>query len=145
MYRLVSEQLQPMKGLQKLSKCIEECRLRRAAVTNAPISDTELLISMLGSSFIKVFVLLGLCFRDKKAGMAVVGLSTRNPELLLFKDFDDPNLWTELEKLERGRDNHNHLLSTGIQCDRGDKSRGKSHITHVPRVSYLWLHNTITK
>jgi len=43
------------------------------------------------------------------AGMPVVGLTTRNPEHLLMeakptliiKDYEDPNLWTALEELDK--------------------------------------------
>ncbi|KAJ6344543.1 hypothetical protein OIU76_006129 [Salix suchowensis] len=64
--RLASEQLQPMKGLQKLCKWIEDCGLRRAAVTNAPRSNAELLISMLGlSDFFESLVLASECDRVK--------------------------------------------------------------------------------
>ncbi|KAL9385796.1 hypothetical protein Peur_022806 [Populus x canadensis] len=64
--RLASEQLQPMKGLQKLCKWIEDCGLRRAAVTNAPRSNAELLISMLGlSDFFEILVLASECDRVK--------------------------------------------------------------------------------
>ena len=66
MYRLASEQLQPMKGLQKLCKWIEDRGLRRAAVTNAPRSNAELLISMLGlSDFFEILVLASECDRVK--------------------------------------------------------------------------------
>ncbi|KAF9668660.1 hypothetical protein SADUNF_Sadunf14G0026800 [Salix dunnii] len=64
--RLAAEQLQPMKGLQKLCKWIEDCGLRRAAVTNAPRSNAELLISMLGlSDFFESLVLASECDRVK--------------------------------------------------------------------------------
>ncbi|KAI9399701.1 hypothetical protein POPTR_002G135000v4 [Populus trichocarpa] len=85
--------------------------LRRAAVTNAPISDAELLASMLGlSDSFEILVIGNECDRAKPfpdpylkalqtpdishkhafdsvsgmaAGMPVVGLGTRNPEQLL--------------------------------------------------------------
>ncbi|KAJ6872377.1 haloacid dehalogenase-like hydrolase domain-containing protein Sgpp [Populus alba x Populus x berolinensis] len=115
--RLASEQLQPMKGLQKLCKWIEDRGLRRAAVTNAPRSNAELLISMLGlSDFFEILVLASECDRDSVsgikagmgAGMPVVGLGTRTLNSLLIEagavfviaDFDDPKLWTELEEME---------------------------------------------
>ncbi|CAK7347699.1 unnamed protein product [Dovyalis caffra] len=90
--KLASEELQPVKGLQKLLKWIEDCGLRRAAVTNAPRSNAELLISTLGlSDFFEILVIGSECDRDSVsgikagmgAGMPVVGLGTRNPEQLL--------------------------------------------------------------
>ncbi|KAJ6679285.1 6-PHOSPHOGLUCONATE PHOSPHATASE [Salix purpurea] len=114
--RLASEQLQPMKGLQKLCKWIEDCGLRRAAVTNAPRSNAELLISMLALQELGISHHHAFVFEDSVsgikagtgAGMPVVGLGTRNPEQLLteagavfvIEDFDDPKLWTELEELK---------------------------------------------
>ena len=65
-YRLASEQLEPVKGLNKLCKWIEEHGLKRAAVTNAERSNAELLISMLGlSDFFEVVVLANDCERQK--------------------------------------------------------------------------------
>lgn len=46
--RLVVEQLKPVDGLMKLVKWIEDRGLKRAAVTNAPRANAELMISMLG-------------------------------------------------------------------------------------------------
>ncbi|CAL5398203.1 unnamed protein product [Camellia sinensis] len=143
--RLAAEQLEPVNGLNKLLKWIEDRGLQRAAVTNAPRPNAELLLSMLGlADFFKIVVLASVCDRVKPfpdaylkalqilgaspqcsfvfevrtvsgikvevgAGMPVVGLATRNPEKLLadagaifvIKDFDDPKLWTALEKLEK--------------------------------------------
>ena len=65
-YRLASEQLEPVKGLNKLCKWIEEHGLKRAAVTNAERSNAELLISTLGlSDFFEVVVLANDCERQK--------------------------------------------------------------------------------
>lgn len=65
-YRLASEQLEPVKGLNKLCKWIEERGLKRAAVTNAERSNAELLISTLGlSDFFEVVVLANDCERQK--------------------------------------------------------------------------------
>ncbi|RVW15535.1 Haloacid dehalogenase-like hydrolase domain-containing protein Sgpp [Vitis vinifera] len=108
--RLASEQLQPMNGLHKLCKWVEEQGLRRAAVTSAPRSNVELLIPMLGLlDFFETIVIGSDCERDSvsgikagvAAGMPVVGLAKRNPEKLLaaagasfvIDDFDDPKLW----------------------------------------------------
>ena len=65
-YRLAAEQLKPVKGLQKLCKWIEERGLKRAAVTNAPKSNVDLIISMLDlSSFFEFIVLGNNCDRAK--------------------------------------------------------------------------------
>nr|XP_023875151.1 haloacid dehalogenase-like hydrolase domain-containing protein Sgpp isoform X2 [Quercus suber] len=64
--RLASEHLEPVKGLNKLCKWIEERGLKRAAVTNAERSNAELLISALGlSDFFEVVVLANDCERQK--------------------------------------------------------------------------------
>ncbi|GMI95611.1 broad-range sugar phosphate phosphatase [Hibiscus trionum] len=46
--RLASENLPPIKGLYRLTKWIEDRGLKRAAVTNAPKQNAELMISKLG-------------------------------------------------------------------------------------------------
>ncbi|KAJ7952633.1 haloacid dehalogenase-like hydrolase domain-containing protein Sgpp [Quillaja saponaria] len=48
--RLVGEQLKPVNGLYKLRKWIEDRGLKRAAVTNAPRANAELMVSILGLS-----------------------------------------------------------------------------------------------
>ncbi|XP_076945912.1 haloacid dehalogenase-like hydrolase domain-containing protein Sgpp [Bidens hawaiensis] len=45
--KLVKEKVEPIKGLYKLTKWIEDNGLKRAAVTNAPRSNAELMISTL--------------------------------------------------------------------------------------------------
>ena len=45
---MAAEQLKPLNGLYKLTKWIEERGLKRAAVTNAPRANAELMISILG-------------------------------------------------------------------------------------------------
>ncbi|BBG97212.1 hypothetical protein Prudu_006257 [Prunus dulcis] len=124
--RLAAEQLEPVKGLDKLRKWIENQGFRRAAVTNSPRASGELMISSLGlSDFFEILALETLqvshkhafIFEDSvsgvkagvAAGMPVVGLGTRNPETWLtdagatfvIKDFEDPKLWEALEELER--------------------------------------------
>ncbi|CAK9140036.1 unnamed protein product [Ilex paraguariensis] len=142
--RLASTKLKPVNGLDKLCKWIEDCGLKRAAVTNAPRPNAELIISMLGlASFFEVLVIGSECDRAKPfpdpylkalhalkvspkhafvfedsvsgikagvaAGMPVVGVALRNPEVLLaetgatlvIRDFDELKLWTCLEELER--------------------------------------------
>lgn len=46
--RLAKEKLKPVNGLYKLTKWVEERGLKRAAVTNAPKENAEVLISLLG-------------------------------------------------------------------------------------------------
>lgn len=58
-YRLAKEQLKPIDGLYKLRKWIEERGLKRAAVTNAPKLNAELMISLLGLSDFFEAVILG--------------------------------------------------------------------------------------
>ncbi|KAA8525935.1 hypothetical protein F0562_007965 [Nyssa sinensis] len=57
--RLAKEQLKPMNGLYKLKKWIEDRGLKRAAVSNAPRLNAELMISLLGLSDFFDSVILG--------------------------------------------------------------------------------------
>lgn len=57
--RLAKEQLKPIDGLYKLKKWIEVLGLRRAAVSNAPKPNAELMISILGLSDFFEAVILG--------------------------------------------------------------------------------------
>ncbi|KAL5706324.1 hypothetical protein ACHQM5_024510 [Ranunculus cassubicifolius] len=64
--RLAADQLEPVKGLKKLCKWIEACGLKRGAVTNAPISNADLLVSMLGLlDFFQAVVVANDCDRAK--------------------------------------------------------------------------------
>ncbi|KAI3453445.1 hypothetical protein Pfo_010108 [Paulownia fortunei] len=64
--RIVKEKLEPVKGLYKLKKWIEDHGLKRAAVTNAPRANAELMISMLGlSDFFHALILGSDCERAK--------------------------------------------------------------------------------
>ncbi|XP_058085733.1 haloacid dehalogenase-like hydrolase domain-containing protein Sgpp [Magnolia sinica] len=64
--RLASKQLKPVNGLHKLCKWIEDRGLKRAAVTNAPRENAELMISILGlSKFFELLVVGGECERAK--------------------------------------------------------------------------------
>ncbi|XWS62088.1 hypothetical protein CRYUN_Cryun07bG0181200 [Craigia yunnanensis] len=108
--RLASENLPPTKGLYKLTKWIEDLGLKRAAVSNAPRPNAELMISKLGlKDFFDAVIIGSDCERAKPypdpylkalevlkdsvsgiragvaAGMPVVGLTTRNPENLLME------------------------------------------------------------
>lgn len=64
--RLAYKELKPLNGLDKLCNWIEDCGLKRAAVTNAPKSNAELLITMLGlTDFFETVVLAEECERAK--------------------------------------------------------------------------------
>lgn len=132
--------LKPVHGLHKLCKWIENRGLRRAAVTNAPRENAELMISAVGlTDFFELLVIGSECGRAKPfpdpylkalehfnipssrafaledspsglkaavaAGLAVVGVTTRNPgqELIdagatfLIRDYEDPDLWNALD------------------------------------------------
>ncbi|KAH7833738.1 hypothetical protein Vadar_009267 [Vaccinium darrowii] len=57
--RLAKEELKPIQGLYKLKKWVEDRGLKRAAVTNAPRENAELMISTLGLSDFFEAVILG--------------------------------------------------------------------------------------
>ncbi|XP_010509171.1 PREDICTED: haloacid dehalogenase-like hydrolase domain-containing protein Sgpp [Camelina sativa] len=57
--KLVSEKIKPLDGLIKLTKWIEDRGLKRAAVTNAPKENAELMISKLGLTDFFQAVILG--------------------------------------------------------------------------------------
>ncbi|XP_058190213.1 haloacid dehalogenase-like hydrolase domain-containing protein Sgpp [Rhododendron vialii] len=57
--RLAKEELKPIQGLYKLKKWVEDHGLKRAAVTNAPKENAELMISTLGFSDFFEAVILG--------------------------------------------------------------------------------------
>ncbi|KAI8530058.1 hypothetical protein RHMOL_Rhmol11G0025300 [Rhododendron molle] len=57
--RLAKEELKPIQGLYKLKKWVEDRGLKRAAVTNDPKENTELMISTLGLSDFFEAVILG--------------------------------------------------------------------------------------
>ncbi|PKA58864.1 Imidazoleglycerol-phosphate dehydratase [Apostasia shenzhenica] len=63
---LVPQQLKAVNGLHKLCKWIEEHGLKRAAVTNAPRPNAELMISILGlTDFFQALVVGSECERAK--------------------------------------------------------------------------------
>ncbi|CAD6338034.1 unnamed protein product [Miscanthus lutarioriparius] len=104
---LAKERLVPVKGLGKVVQWVKDHGYKRAAVTNAPRINAELMISLLGlSDFFQAVIIGG---EWVAAGMPVVGLATRNPEnslleagaALLIKDYEDPKLWAALEKIDR--------------------------------------------
>lgn len=64
--RIAKEKLEPIKGLSKLKKWIEDRGLKRAAVSNAPKPNAELMLSLLGlSDFFHVVILGSDCERAK--------------------------------------------------------------------------------
>ncbi|CAI9102116.1 OLC1v1000327C1 [Oldenlandia corymbosa var. corymbosa] len=64
--RLAAEELKPVKGLDKLCQWVEERGLKRAAVTNAPRPNAELILSMLGlNDFFELLVIGSECDRAK--------------------------------------------------------------------------------
>ncbi|XP_042506184.1 haloacid dehalogenase-like hydrolase domain-containing protein Sgpp [Macadamia integrifolia] len=64
--RLVKEKVKPVAGLHKLCKWIKDHGLKRAAVTNAPRENAELMISILGlSDFFDVVIIGPECERAK--------------------------------------------------------------------------------
>ncbi|KAM3403338.1 hypothetical protein ACQJBY_006839 [Aegilops geniculata] len=141
--KLAAGELKGLDGLQELCAWIEGRNLKRAAVTNAPRANAELVLSLLGlTSFFPVLVIGSECERAKPspdpylkaldligaspdhtfifedsasgiragvaAGVAVVGLTTGNPEKvlrdagasLLIEDFRDPKLMAMLQELD---------------------------------------------
>ncbi|CAJ1928874.1 unnamed protein product [Sphenostylis stenocarpa] len=64
--RMAKEQLKPLNGLDKVRKWIESHGLKRAAVTNAPRANAELMISLLGlSDFFDAVIIGGECEHAK--------------------------------------------------------------------------------
>ena len=63
---MAAEQLKPVQGLRNLCKWIEEHGLKRAAVTNAPRPNAELMITMLDlTNFFEILVIGNECDRAK--------------------------------------------------------------------------------
>ena len=64
--RHAAEQLKPVDGLDDLCRWVEKEGLKRAAVTNAPRKNAELMVSLLGlSSFFEIIIVGGECERSK--------------------------------------------------------------------------------
>ncbi|XP_042397243.1 haloacid dehalogenase-like hydrolase domain-containing protein Sgpp [Zingiber officinale] len=64
--RIATEQLKPIDGIHKLCNWIKDHGLKRAAVSNAPRANAELMISMLGlSDFFQVVIVGSECERAK--------------------------------------------------------------------------------
>ncbi|QHO40488.1 Haloacid dehalogenase-like hydrolase domain-containing protein Sgpp [Arachis hypogaea] len=64
--KLAKEQVKPLNGLDKVREWIESHGLKRAAVTNAPRANAELMISLLGlSDFFHAVIIGGECEHAK--------------------------------------------------------------------------------
>ncbi|KAG0472797.1 hypothetical protein HPP92_014654 [Vanilla planifolia] len=64
--RLVPQQLKTVRGLHKLCKWVKDLGIKRAAVTNAPRANAELMIFILGlSDFFQAIVVGSECERPK--------------------------------------------------------------------------------
>ncbi|KAL8474627.1 hypothetical protein ACS0TY_031179 [Phlomoides rotata] len=64
--RIAKEKVEAVKGLYKVTKWIEDRGLKRAAVTNAPRENAELMISLLGlSDFFQAVIIGSDCERAK--------------------------------------------------------------------------------
>ncbi|XP_047322286.1 haloacid dehalogenase-like hydrolase domain-containing protein Sgpp isoform X2 [Impatiens glandulifera] len=64
--RLSKDKLKPVKGLDKVKKWVEDRGLRRAAVTNAPRENAEMMISVLGlEDFFEVVIIGNECEHAK--------------------------------------------------------------------------------
>ncbi|CAH8264340.1 unnamed protein product [Arabidopsis lyrata] len=64
--KIVAEKTKPLDGLIKLTKWIEDRGLKRAAITNAPKENAELMISKLGlTDFFQAVILGSECEHPK--------------------------------------------------------------------------------
>jgi beta-phosphoglucomutase-like phosphatase (HAD superfamily) len=84
-HRLAPEQLKPVDGLHDLCRWIEGRNLKRAAVTNAPRENAELMLSLLGlTDFFPVLVIGSECARAKPfpdpylQGLNLIGASPQH-------------------------------------------------------------------
>ncbi|KZV47322.1 phosphatase YqaB-like [Dorcoceras hygrometricum] len=89
--RFVKEKLEPVKGLYRLKKWIEDHNLKRAAVTNAPRANAELMISILGlTDFFHALILGGDCEHAKPFPdpylKAVEALKVSKKHTFVFED-----------------------------------------------------------
>ncbi|KMS97495.1 hypothetical protein BVRB_5g126610 [Beta vulgaris subsp. vulgaris] len=89
--RLVVEQLKPIDGLTKLVNWIKDRGLKRAAVTNAPRANAELMISMLGlTEFFQAIIVGSECEHAKPhpapylKGLEAIGASKEHT--FIFED-----------------------------------------------------------
>ncbi|GJX65037.1 haloacid dehalogenase-like hydrolase domain-containing protein Sgpp [Tanacetum coccineum] len=66
--KLVKEKVEPIKGLYKLTKWVEDHGLKPATVTNAPRPNAELMISTVGlADFFHLVIIGGKCEHPKLA------------------------------------------------------------------------------
>ncbi|XP_009376841.2 haloacid dehalogenase-like hydrolase domain-containing protein Sgpp [Pyrus x bretschneideri] len=89
--RLISEKIEPLKGLPRLCQWIEKQGLRRAAVTNAPKLNAELILSKLKlTDFFEIVVLGEECVRAKPFPdpylTALEKLNLSNEHAFIFED-----------------------------------------------------------
>ncbi|KAG8391443.1 hypothetical protein BUALT_Bualt01G0188300 [Buddleja alternifolia] len=89
--RIASEQLKPVTGLEKLCKWVEDQGFKRAAVTNAPRPNAELMISLLGlEDFFELLVIGSECDRAKPFPdpylKALQGLGVSSEHSFIFED-----------------------------------------------------------
>lgn len=89
--RLVVEKLRPINGLNKLVNWIKDHGLKRAAVTNAPRANAELMISMLGlTDFFQAIIVGSECEHAKPhpapylKGLEAIGASKEHT--FIFED-----------------------------------------------------------
>ncbi|XP_074303982.1 haloacid dehalogenase-like hydrolase domain-containing protein Sgpp [Silene latifolia] len=89
--RLVKEELKPVDGLHKLVKWVKDHGLKRAAVTNAPRANAELMISMLGlTEFFQAIIIGSECEHAKPhpepylKGLEAIGASKEHT--FIFED-----------------------------------------------------------
>ncbi|XP_047945876.1 haloacid dehalogenase-like hydrolase domain-containing protein Sgpp [Salvia hispanica] len=89
--RLAAEQTEPVAGLDALCRWVEDKGLRRAAVTNAPRANAEMLISLLGlDEFFELVVIGNECERPKPFPdpylNALKGLGVSADHAFVFED-----------------------------------------------------------
>lgn len=89
--RLASEQVKPINGLYKVRKWVEDRGLKRAAVTNAPRLNAELMVSILGlSDFFESIIIGSECDRAKPHPdpylKALQVLNTSKDHTFIFED-----------------------------------------------------------
>ncbi|KAK4493177.1 hypothetical protein RD792_017965 [Penstemon davidsonii] len=89
--RLAPEKLKPVNGLDQLCKWITDHGIRRAAVTNAPRPNAELMISLLGlGDFFELLVIGAECERAKPFPdpylKGLEGLGVSSEHTFVFED-----------------------------------------------------------
>ncbi|MED6167725.1 hypothetical protein PIB30_005346 [Stylosanthes scabra] len=89
--KLAKDQLKPLNGLDKVMKWVENCGLKRAAVTNAPRPNAELMISLLGlSDFFDAVIIGSECEHGKPHPdpylKGLEALKASNDHTFIFED-----------------------------------------------------------